>query len=420
MRRHVGQRMANKDNRFQEKASLSGSRLDNIRSQIRYEDPQSLVSRPDNPRTHSAQQIRKICASITRFGFLAPVLADRNSRVIAGNARLEAARQLNLRSIPVVCIEHLSPREIKAFAIAENRTAELAGWDKKLLAIDLMELSLEDSIDITVTGFDTAEVDLIIGGTSLPDPLDETPEIDRASPPLACQGDLFQIGRHRLLCADALCSSSYVALLGGNKAQMCFTDPPYNVPVAGHVSGLGKIQHREFVQASGELSQSQFTDFLSVTAARISESCKDGAIIFTCMDWRHSFELLSACVPSRGLTYRNGAPRSAYEYSGSKALFADFLATEAPFSVQFDQSLAVDFYVNVRCGLLHEARTKGGWTILAGDVGGRFVDPHGKVVFRNNLQLAITSFTDDLRNKVSSDIAYRQAFVRKMEGLCLE
>lgn len=123
---------------------------------------------------------------------------------------------------------------------------------------------------------------------------------------------------------------------------------------------------------------------------------------------------------SRGLTYRNGAPRSAYEYSGSKALFADFLATQAPFSVQFDQSLALDFYVNVRCGLLHEARTKGGWTILAGDVGGRMVDPLGKVVFRNNLQLAITNFTDDLRNKVSSDIAYREAFVRKMEGLCLE
>jgi len=129
-------------------------------------------------------------------------------------------------------------------------------------------------------------------------------------------------------------------------------------------------------------------------------------------------EFLAAA--SRGLTYRNGGALNAFEYSGSKALFTNFLSTEAPFNAQFDLALAEDFYANVRCGLLHEARTKGGWTILADDVGGRMIDPVGKVVFRNSLQRAIGTYTEAFRNKVSTDIPSRDAFVRKMEGLCQE
>ena len=276
------------------------SRFDNIRSQIRYVAPVTLIPRAHNPRTHSPQQLQKISASLARFGFLVPVLVDGSNNVIVGNARLEAAKQLHFSSVPIVCVEHLTPKEIKAFAIAENRTAELAGWDSKLLAIDLQELSIEDTIDITVTGFDTPEIDLIIGDASAADPLDESPEIDHVSPPISRLGDLFYIGRHRLLCADALCTSSYLALLAVSKAQMCFTDPPYNLRIEGHVSGLGRIRHREFAQASGELTQNQFIDFLSISAARITEACRDGAIIFTCMDWRHSYELLSAYIPILG------------------------------------------------------------------------------------------------------------------------
>jgi DNA modification methylase len=288
---------------FSSTASVSerlGMRFDNLRAQITYLDPATLIPRSDNPRTHSPQQLQKIATSIRCFGFISPVLVDGRNQIIAGNARVDAAKQVGLARIPVVCVEHLSPVERKAFAIAENRTAELAGWDNNLLALDLKEISFENSLDITATGFETAEIDLIVGEAVCPDRLDESPPLDRSIPAVSRLGDIFQIGRHRLLCADALHPASHCLLLNGHKAQMAFGDPPYNLRIAGHVSGLGKNKHGEFAQASGELDTDQFTDFLATAAARISEASRDGAVVFLCMDWRHSYELQRACLPLFG------------------------------------------------------------------------------------------------------------------------
>ena len=277
-----------------------GLRLDNQRFQIQYLEPGSLIPRRNNPRIHSLKQIKIIANSIGRFGFLNPILIDGSSQVIAGHAILEAAKYIHLNRVPTICVAHLSSLEIKALAIALNRSAELAGWDSKFLAIDFQEIGLDETIDVTVTGFETAEIDLIIGGGAVADSIGESHLIDRSAPAISRSGDLYHIGKHRLLCGDALSSASYTALLGRNKAQMVFVDSPYNVPIAGHVSGMGKHLHREFAQASGELSQAQFIDFLGISATRIADSCQDGAIVMTCMDWRHSYELLSAYVPVFG------------------------------------------------------------------------------------------------------------------------
>jgi DNA methylase len=171
-----------------------------------------------------------------------------------------------------------------------------AGWDRALLALELQELTVHLDFDVTVTGFETAEIDLLIrdlnGGN--PDDADEVPDIDRSAPAASRTGDLWHIGDHRLLCGDALKTDSYIALLEGQSAQMVFTDPPYNVVIDGHVSGLGKVKHREFAMASGEMSSHEFTQFLKAVVMRLAEFSTDGSLHFICMDWRHMRELLAA------------------------------------------------------------------------------------------------------------------------------
>src|SRR5438132_1621459 len=141
----------------------------------------------------------------------------------------------------------------KRRSLARAPASEVAGWDRELLALELQELSIELNFDVTVTGFETAEVDLLISelNEGTPDEADEIPEIDRSVPAVSRPGDRWRIGDHFLLCGDALRKNSYVDLLGAQKAQMVFTDPPYNLAITGNVSALGKVKHREFTMASG-------------------------------------------------------------------------------------------------------------------------------------------------------------------------
>src|SRR5438874_3130937 len=228
---------------------------------IKYKDPSRLRPRVKNPRTHTAKQIKQIAASIKEFGFINPILTDRADGIIAGHARVEAAKLIGMSDVPAVRVDHLTPAQIRAFVIADNRLAEVAGWDQDLLALELQELSIELNFDVTVTGFETAEVDLLISelNEGTPDEADEIPEIDRSVPAVSRPGDRWRIGDHFLLCGDALRKNSYVDLLGAQKAQMVFTDPPYNLAITGNVSGLGKVKHREFAMASGEMSPHEYT-----------------------------------------------------------------------------------------------------------------------------------------------------------------
>lgn len=250
-----------------------------------------------NARTHSRKQIKQIAASIERFGFTNPILVSDDREIIAGHGRAEAAKILGIKSVPTLALSHLSPEERRAYVLADNKLALKAGWDREILALELQGL-IDLDFDVSVTGFSLAEVDLVLDEADESDPDGVDAAEDRV-PSVACaavtmRGDIWQLGRHKLICGDARCPEDYSALLGTERADLVFTDPPYNVPIDGHVSGLGKVQHREFAFASGEMSETQFTTFLTESLSAMSAIMRDGAIAFVCMDWRHMSELIAA------------------------------------------------------------------------------------------------------------------------------
>ena len=265
-----------------------------------YKEPKSLEPRASNPRTHSKKQIEQLKRSIQEFGFVRPILLDDKDGIIAGHGSTLAAIELGMSDIPTVRVDHLSPAQIRAYVIADNKLAENAGWDRNLLALELQELSLNFKFDVSLTGFEMPEVDVLLGeldGGS--DEADVVPEPNRDKPAITKPGDLWQIGNHFLYCGDSTVELSYRTLLRGEEAQAVFTDPPYNVPIAGNVSGLGKNVHREFAMASGEMTPAEFTAFLSSVFQNLVEFSTDGSLHYICMDWRHMREVLDASASYR-------------------------------------------------------------------------------------------------------------------------
>jgi DNA modification methylase len=265
---------------------------------ITYRPISELKLDPNNPRTHSAGQIRQIAHSIETFSFVVPILVDSGLNVIAGHGRIMAAQQLGWHEVPTIRLEHLSDTQVKALKIADNRLGETSTWNDRLLAEQLKELSVLDlDFSIEVTGFAMAELDLRIQGLSESDaeddPADKLPTIT-AKAAVSQPGDLWMLGIHRIHCGSALDAAAHTALMQGQKAAMVFTDPPYNVRIDGNVSGLGSISHREFLMASGEMSESEFTEFLTRTCLLLADNTVSGALHFICMDWRHMSELLAA------------------------------------------------------------------------------------------------------------------------------
>lgn len=256
-----------------------------------------LAPCPRNARTHSRKQLRQIAKSIERFGFTNPVLIDDEGRIIAGHGRVEAARLLGLPRVPTLTLSHLSPAERRAYMIADNKLALNAGWDPELLAQELQEL-IDVDFDMDLTGFSLAEIDLVLDDArdARPDTRD-APE-DAVPPPsevvVTQRGDLWMLGEHFLLCGDARDPADFARLMQGRKADLVFTDPPYNVRIDGNVCGLGSVKHREFAFASGEMSETEFTRFLTDTLGNTATVMRDGGIAFVCMDLRHMGELLSA------------------------------------------------------------------------------------------------------------------------------
>lgn len=265
---------------------------------VTYRQISDLRPRATNPRTHSKKQLEQIAASLLRFGFTNPILIDDDDGIIAGHGRVEAARLIDLTEVPTVRLANMSEADRRAYVIADNKLAENAGWDLDLLGSEFKYLSeLDFDLDLSLTGFEFAEIDGLISEASLereaPDPADALPK-QVSGPAITQPGDIWEIGSHRLICGDALAPETYAALLGVEKAAMIFSDPPYNVPIDGHVSGLGKVRHREFPMASGEMSSEEFTSFLANVFCLLAKHSVDGAIHFQCMDWRHAKEMLAA------------------------------------------------------------------------------------------------------------------------------
>jgi len=259
----------------------------------------TLKPDPANPRRHTKRQIRQIADSIKTFGFNVPILIYRDGNVVAGHGRLLACRLLGITEVPTLCLDHLTAAQARVFMIADNRLTEIAAWDDQLLAQQLKELSLSGlDFNIEVTGFEMGEIDLRIASLDDPieatdDPADVVPDVS-AGPPLSKIGDLWLLGPHRVLGGDARDPASFAALMGEERAAMVFTDPPYNVPIDGHASGLGAIHHRPFPMASGEMDRSGFTAFLTEACQNLAAFSGAGSIHFICMDWRHAEELLAA------------------------------------------------------------------------------------------------------------------------------
>jgi DNA modification methylase len=248
-----------------------------------------------NARTHSRKQIKQVARSVKEFGFTNPVLIDDASRIIAGHCRVEAAKLLGLHEVPTLTLSHLNEAQIRAYMIADNKLAENAGWDKGILALDFQNL-IKLGFDLEFTGFSMAEIDLTFAevGESASSADDTVAEPEIGALPITNPGDLWQLGAHCLLHGDALDPRAYDQLLQGEKAAAIFADPPYNVKIDGHVSGLGKTRHREFAMASGEMSEAEFTGFLASLFGNLAQNSKDGSIHFICMDWRHLRETLAA------------------------------------------------------------------------------------------------------------------------------
>jgi hypothetical protein len=252
-----------------------------------------------NARTHSKKQIKQIARSIERFGFTNPVLISKDNEIIAGHGRVEAAKLLGLASVPTLRLEHLDAAQRRAYVIADNKLALNAGWDREMLAIELQAL-IDLDFDVELTGFALAETEIILdearerSPVGADDAADHVPALAEDGKAVTRPGDIWNLGRHRLLCGDAQDEAVLRRLMQGQEADLVFTDPPYNVPIDGHVCGLGRTRHREFAMGAGEMSPQAFTAFLRRTLGNAAALCRDGAIAFVCMDWRHMGELLEA------------------------------------------------------------------------------------------------------------------------------
>jgi DNA modification methylase len=255
-----------------------------------------LRTNPRNARVNPKKQIRQIANSIKAAGFIGAIIVDEDNMVLAGHARLKAAELLDMDPVPTITAAGLSDAQKRAFVLADNKLCENAGWNRELLVKEFGELApLLGPLnwDLTLTGFEAPEIDALIvdHGTEKLDPADTPPAAEAVA--VSRPGEIWLLGRHRLLCGDARSTSDLDRLMLGAPAAMVFADPPYNVKIA-NVQGRGRIKHPEFAFASGEMDDLQFIAFLSTTLGNVARVSRDGAVQYVCIDWRHVFELISA------------------------------------------------------------------------------------------------------------------------------
>ena len=243
-----------------------------------------------------AKHLAAVMGSLKTFGFVAPIVIDDNNVVVDGHALVVAAERLGIERIPVVRLGHLSPELVNACRVALNKLAEGGRWDEQAIKLEMIEIApilLTHDIEIEAMGFSMAEFDLMMSSPPEVEPPDDDVIATDASS-ISVLGDLWLLGKHRLLCGNALENDAYVRLMDGRKARMAFCDAPYNLKVEGVISGLGQVKHREFAMASGEMSRPEFIAFLTTYMKNCAAHSVGGAVHFACMDWRHILELVTA------------------------------------------------------------------------------------------------------------------------------
>src|SRR5262245_41663266 len=269
-----------------------------IRRTERIVSIQDVKPNPRNAHVHSNRQIGEIVESIKAFGFVAPIVVDEHLNLIAGNGRLKAAERLGLTEIPAIELRGLSAARKRALALADNKICDNAGWDRERLALEvpeLAELLIQDGLDIGVTGFSSAELDQlqIDFEEDSSDPDDQMDPSWTRGALVSKRGSLWVLGPHRLLCGDARSQFDLDRLMGSERAAMSFADVPYNLAVRS-IGGRGRIKHAEFAMASGEMSSSEYVDFLVAALGNCSRSSGSGAVHFVCCDWRHVADIIAA------------------------------------------------------------------------------------------------------------------------------
>ncbi|MGX1690931.1 site-specific DNA-methyltransferase [Brevundimonas naejangsanensis] len=261
--------------------------------EIVYRPLKDLKHDPATPRTHPPKQVEQLARNIRAFGFVNPILVDEARLIIAGHGRALAAKKGGLEAVPTITLSGLSEAQKKALRIADNRIAQKSGWDADLLREMIVDIqSAEIEIDLELTGFTVGEIDVMLEHKPLADN-DDAPPTPSSEPPRAKLGDIWVLGDHRIGCGDCRDPGFLGRVVGeGAKIDAAFLDPPYNVAIQGHANVRSK--HREFAMASGEMSNTEFEDFLKQTLGACASVSRDGAVHFVCMDWRHARHLQHA------------------------------------------------------------------------------------------------------------------------------
>jgi len=260
-------------------------------SAIEFSSTNIRLIKPDirNARTHSKKQVEQIAASIDAHGFVSPIIINPDGVIIAGHGRLLAAKRLGLQDLPTITVNGLTEAQERRLRLADNKIALNAGWDVDLLKIELEAIEIA-GLDLELTGFSMGEIDVL---RSINLNTDEQ-IFEPSTEAVTRAGDIWICGEHRIACGDLLDGVSLNALMAGEKAAGAFTDPPYKFTNVGHAGGNGRIKHREFAYASGDLSPAEFTSFLTNTLGALASVSRDGAIHFVCMDHHHAGELIEA------------------------------------------------------------------------------------------------------------------------------
>ena len=263
--------------------------------QTEYVATGTLNPMPGAPRLHPKSQLRALSKSFEAFGQVLPILIDADGRIISGNAQWEVARRLGMTEVMVIRIEYMAEPQVKALMIALNRLGDLSKWDERALSGILLDLhALDLDFDIEATGFTEIEIELRIENIDVEagDGADDV--LVGAGPAVTRPGDLWQLGQHALLCGNALEEVSWAGLMADQLAALLVSDPPYNVPINGHVSGLGRHKHRDFAMAVGEMNREEFTAFLRTAMTHAHRWSHPGSVHYWAMDWRHVVEIGSA------------------------------------------------------------------------------------------------------------------------------
>lgn len=266
-----------------------------ITKNIQYIPTENLNPYQNNAKKHPEKQVQQIAASIQQFGFINPIIVNNNKEIIAGHGRLEGAKVLNLKQVPVILVDHLTEAQVKAYRLADNQLTMNSGYDTELLRVELADLSsLDLDFDLDITGFELPEIEFLLEGETPKEASADDEAIEDDVPKRASFGDVWQLGEHKLICGDSTKVETYQNLMGEELADVILTDPPYNVKISGHVCGNGKVQHEEFAMASGEMTDAEFVAFLEAFIQHNIAFSRDGSLHYIFMDWRHIYGLLHA------------------------------------------------------------------------------------------------------------------------------